>query len=95
VAETSRHRNPNGTIDVVPRRFDPSHVAAGYADQVWGPCPRPTSDLIGDHPGVTVRFLANGPTGPEFELEWENGSKVTVLCEDVARQYVNHGRGAQ
>lgn len=92
----SLHRTESGEIVEVARQWDPLHIEAGYHEQEWVGIPTADHELLGTydcvHGGVeqqvTVRFLASGLTGPEFELEWTDGHKVTVVDADTALQYL-------
>lgn len=78
------------------RKFSKEHVEAGYADHDdWGPIPTPKDQIIGTYDSpiagtIAVRYLEKGPTGnPELELEWEDGSMVTVIDAATAFQYLD------
>lgn len=68
------------------------HRAAGYHKVAWK-TPKKDSDLIGrydTHRGVLViSHLKVGPAGgEELLLQWNDGMALTVMCEDVARDYL-------
>lgn len=79
------------------RAFPEHLVAAGYHTQQWGPIVTKKSKLIGTYDGfgqdgapvvIAVRYLENGVTGPELELEWDDGFRVTVIDEATAAEYL-------
>jgi hypothetical protein len=59
-----------------------------------------TSALLGmqlaaDGSKVHLSYLAQGISGgPEIELAWANGKRVTVLYEETARFYLDGGQDA-
>jgi len=80
------------------RIWDDTHKAAGYHEQDFGPLPNADSELIGDYQGfdgdkpiiISVRHLAEGQTGPEFEIQFgkPDGARVTVVNEATVEQYL-------
>lgn len=96
----SLHRLAGGETKTITRKWDPIHVEAGYDEQEWGSHSTPDHELLGEYDYVdangsqvvTVRHLASGPTGgPEFEIEWEDGMKVTVLDDKTVIEYLAAG----
>lgn len=98
----SHHVGANGKTTRVERNWHPEHIAAGYHVQDHGAHATPDSDLIGTYETgftrttvdgevpitVTVSFLQNGLTGPEFLLEWSDGLKMQVLDDATAVRYL-------
>lgn len=80
------------------RTWTDEHVAAGYHEQDFGPLPTADSDLIGEYQGfdgdkpitITVRFVPDGSTGPEFALQFgvPEGAQVTVVNEATVEEYL-------
>lgn len=71
------------------RQWKPEHEAAGYHLQEWGVA-TPDHEVVGHYEGgLEVRFLPAGPTGePEYEIEWPDGTKVTVIDDKVVTEYL-------
>lgn len=76
-----------------------NYIDAGYHLQASGdhhkPFKKPKHDspLCGryasDRGGLTIYFLPTGPsTLPELLLSFEDGLRLTVCCEDTAREYI-------
>lgn len=86
---SSIHIHHGGKMVHIPRKWDDAHIAAGYHEQIWGPHAEEDSDVLGYHNGLNISYSEEGVTGPEFEILFPGGSKVTVICEDVVRQYIS------
>jgi hypothetical protein len=75
------------------RSWNEQQIAAGYHEQEWGTA-SPDSQLVGtyraaDGTTVMVGHLPVGTSGgPEFEIEWETGLRVTVIDEATALLYL-------
>jgi hypothetical protein len=85
---TSQHRGKDGKPVKVPRNFAPEHLAANYHLAEFSGHSTPDHELHGEYQGydgrIIVRHLEKGPTeGPEFEIEVENGPRITTLHEDA------------
>lgn len=92
VAGNSKHKHTSG-VKTVKRSWHPSHIAAGYHEQEFGPHARPDSPLLGSHKSphgynIQVSYLEKGDTGPEFHLVLMTGARVTVLDEYTVRGYL-------
>lgn len=84
---TSTHR-VKGKLVKIPRTFAQPHLDALYHLAEWSAHSDPGHALHGEYQGrdgkVWVRHLETGPTGgPEFEIEVENGPRITTLHEDA------------
>lgn len=79
------------------RNWDTLHKKAGYHEQEWLPVSK-DDPIIGTYQGVNgkmeVTYLAKGITGPEFQIEWEDGRKVTVLDSLVVCAYLEQDNAA-
>lgn len=74
------------------RQMHKHYKDAGYHTAEWN-TPKPNSSILGnydsDEGGLLIEYLAEGPsTLPEFHLSFENGRSFTVVCEDVAKEYI-------
>lgn len=98
---TSQHVGADGKIVKIPRSFDQIHLDANYHEQIWGQHSTDDHELHGTYQGrdglIEVRHVARGRTGgPEFELEWEDGMKVSVLDDVTALAYlISHGAAVE
>lgn len=86
---TSTHIMPNGRKVKIKRNWNALHIGANYHIQEWGEPSSPGHELLGDHEGMIVEHLDEGPTGgPEFLITFADGAKVTVLCADTVQAYL-------
>lgn len=97
---SSRHRNRHGQLLTVARRWKPEHLAAGYHLHEWGEHAHAAHELLGEHAtpagacSVTLAVdVPLGAGGPEFLLAWSDGTSVTVLDADAAREYLEGRAG--
>jgi hypothetical protein len=94
VAGFSKHKQHGAEAKKVKRSWHPSHIAAGYHEQEFGPHAHSDHHLLGVHKGlhgdVHVSYLEQGETGPEFQIAFDGGQghQVTVLDEFTVREYL-------